>query len=297
MKFGKALLVFNGNAGQAEIRQQLGTVTGILGPELPELTLLPTQEPGHAEALCRERGGEFELVLLLGGDGTVHEGVNGLAALKRPPVVGILPAGTCNDFSRALGLPQQLDKAAEAVLAGRLREVDIGKANGRYFSNFYGIGLITDTSENVNPELKGMFGKISYVVSALQRVTRAEPFPFRLETEQGVLDGDAVMILAANGTHIGTNPLPLGSGSLSDGLLDIFVVREAGLPLLRELLASRKPDWRPESSTIDYVQVPRAKLETPAEPMRADTDGETYQETPVLLEALPGRLTFVTGER
>jgi YegS/Rv2252/BmrU family lipid kinase len=296
MTYKKALLIYNGNAGQTEIKQQLGIVTGILSPAIDELVLVPTKEMGHAEAICKERGGEFDLLLILGGDGTVHECVNGLAELSSPPMIGILPSGTCNDFSRALYIPQQIDKAAETVLEGRTLQTDIGAtASGRFFSNFYGIGLITETSENINSELKGMFGKISYFLSALQKVTSASSFPYRLESDHGVMEGEAVMILAANGLYIGTNSLPLTTDSLTDGQLDVFVVREAGIPLLMELLTKRDPEaLNSQLSKIDYFRTSRLKVNTPT-PMRADTDGEIYLETPEELTVLERKLTFLMG--
>ncbi|MFC4775918.1 diacylglycerol/lipid kinase family protein [Paenibacillus sp. GCM10023252] len=293
--FNRALLIYNGNAGQADVARQLQIIAGLLAPAIPELTLLATEKQGDAERYCRERGEQVELLLVLGGDGTVHECVNGLAELPRPPVVGILPGGTCNDFSRALHIPQGLEQAVQTVLQGKTLEVDIGRMGDRYFSNFCGIGLIADTSENINSELKGVFGKLSYFLSALQKMRSAESFHYRLETDDGELEGEAVMILAANGRYLGTNVLPGSDELLTDGLLDVFIIREAGLPLLKEVLSHKaSPDWNPENSSIDYVQTSRLRMVTD-EPMKADTDGEMYMETPVELSVLRGRLTFVTG--
>lgn len=293
--FEKALLIYNGSAGQADIGEQLATLTRILAPVIGELTLLQTKEKGDAERYCRERAEEVDLLLILGGDGTVHECINGLGALEHPPVVGVLPGGTCNDFSRTLGLPQQLAQAAEAVVEGRQLAVDVGVMNNRFFSNFYGIGLITDTSENINSELKGKIGKLSYFLSALQTVRAAESFSFELETDQGVWTGEAVMILVANGGFIGTNELPRVDNRLTDGLLDIYVIREAGLPLLLELLSQKtSKQWDPESSTIDYLQSSRVTIRTEVS-KRADTDGEIYMETPAELSLLPKHLKFIIG--
>ncbi|WP_308422693.1 diacylglycerol/lipid kinase family protein [Paenibacillus abyssi] len=294
--YKNALLIYNGNAGQAEMGQQLAVLTEILAPAVEELTLLQTKEQGDAERYCRERGESYELLLVLGGDGTVHECVNGLADLERPPLVGILPGGTCNDFSRALHIPQQLDEAARVLLGNKRQQVDIGAANGRYFSNFFGIGLITDTSENINSELKGKFGKLSYFLSTLQKVRQAESFAFKLESGQGELEGEAVMILVANGRFLGTNALPGTDKSLADGLLDVYIIYEAGLPLLIELLTHKAShEWDPQNSAIGYLQTSTLSINT-AQPMRADTDGEIYMETPAAISVVPRKLTFLAGE-
>ncbi|ANE46598.1 lipid kinase [Paenibacillus swuensis] len=293
--YSRALLIYNGNAGQAETHRVLGAAVAILSPAIAELTLMPTQSQGDTERICRERGEDYELVIVLGGDGTVHECVNGLAPLEKPPIVGILPGGTCNDFARSLHVPLDIEQAAQAIVNGLMRPVDIGQAGERFFSNFYGIGLITDTSENINSGLKGMFGKLSYFVSTLQTLKAAKSFAYRLDMGDRVVDGEAVMVLVSNGRSIGTSALPTPLDALRDGLLDVFIIREAGIPLLIEVLSQKtSQNWDPEKSQIDYFQAPVIELTT-NEPMRADTDGEIYTETPVRLSVVREKLRFITG--
>ncbi|ANF94677.1 diacylglycerol/lipid kinase family protein [Paenibacillus bovis] len=294
--YTKGLFIYNGNAGSVD-STQVGDVLGILSAELPELNVRRTSEPGEAERICREEAEQYDVLYILGGDGTVHECVNGLAALESPPVIGVLPGGTCNDFSRTLWMPQQLPRAAEVLNERRTRTLDIGTANGHYFTNFYGIGLISETSQNINSDIKGTFGKLGYFLSTLQTVRTAEPFQFEMSHDGGEISGEAVMIYAANGRYLGTNPLPFHDESLEDGLLDVLIIREAGLPLLRELLSRKTPgQWSPESSTIEYIQTSRLTIRT-ERPMPADTDGEIYLETPAELGVLPGKLTFLVGEQ
>ncbi|MFS0840952.1 diacylglycerol/lipid kinase family protein [Paenibacillus sp. 1P03SA] len=294
--FKKAILIHNGSAGQAETGSRLEAVIGPLAAEIDELTLMQTKEPGDAERICRERGGETDLLLVLGGDGTVHECVNGLAPLEDPPVVGILPGGTCNDFSRALHIPQELERAAETLMRGKTQPVDIGRANDRYFSNFFGIGLITDASVNINPQLKGTIGKLSYFISTLQTVTSANPFRFTLEHDSGRTGGEAVMLFVANGRFLGTRPLPLASDALYDGVLDVAIIREGGLPLLKELFKIKNfQEWDSEKSSFEFVRTTSLKLTTD-QPMQADMDGEIYVQTPADISVLGKKLTFLVGE-
>ncbi|PZD97879.1 diacylglycerol kinase family lipid kinase [Paenibacillus sambharensis] len=281
--YGKAAVIYNGHAGQSALQERLGVTASVIAPGVGELTLLQTEGPGDAERLCRERAMEFDLLLTLGGDGTVHECINGLAALQSPPPFGILPSGTCNDFARSLGLPLNLEDAARLVLDTEPVPIDIGEANGRYFSNFFGVGLITAASENIDEGLKSQFGKLSYFLSSLQVLNSAESFAYRLVTDEEERSGEAVMILAFNGRSIGTNTLPLEEAGLQDGLLDIFVVREAGLALLFEVLSRRDPSaWKQEGGNIDYFQSAKVTLAT-QQPMKADMDGEIYMNTPAVL--------------
>ncbi|GAE06698.1 iron (III) dicitrate transport system [Paenibacillus sp. JCM 10914] len=93
MKFNRALLLYNRNAGQQEIVQQLAAIIPILAGEIKELVLYQTTEPGEGEQVCRDRGERFELILIMGGDGSVHECVNGIVMLElRRLSVFCLPA-------------------------------------------------------------------------------------------------------------------------------------------------------------------------------------------------------------
>ncbi|NMO94489.1 diacylglycerol kinase family lipid kinase [Paenibacillus lemnae] len=294
--YDRAMLIYNGKAGQQEAATLLGSVTAVIAPEVRELVLFQTQEPGDGERACRERGSSFDLVLIMGGDGTVHECINGLAALSEPPLVGILPAGTCNDFARSLNLPVDLVQAAQQLMQGNRRMIDLGAAGDRVFTNFFGIGLITDASENINTGLKGTLGRISYFISTLQTVRSAEPFSYRLDWDKGTLEGEAVMIYVSNGRFLGTQSLPFPEEALEDGVMDVMIIREAGIPLLKEMLSRKnKGAWEPKDDSIHYFQTASLNLST-AEPMKADTDGEKYMETPSALEVRKGALEFLTGE-
>ncbi len=294
MRWEKAMLVYNSKAGK-EKAGQLGDVVEALAAEVGELTLVQTVEPGDGEKICRERGGDHDLLLLLGGDGTVHECINGAAAAERAPDIAVLPGGTCNDFARTLHLPLQVGRAAEEVLAGRLKDTDLGRVNGRVFTNFVGIGLITDTSENIDADQKEKMGKLSYFLSTLRTLRQAEPFAFRLKHDAGTINSEAVMILVANGRSLGTAKLPFSGEGVQDGLLDVLIVREAGLSLAWQVInGGDLTDYRASGGVIEYLQTTSLRVETD-EPKRIDSDGEVYLETPADISVMPSRLRFFYG--
>lgn len=294
MRWEKAMLVYNHKAGK-EKAGQLGEAVAALAGEVGELTLVQTAEPGDGEKICRDRGSEYDLLLVLGGDGTVHECINGAAEAVRPPEIAILPGGTCNDFARTLGLPMQVGRAAEEVLAGRVRDTDIGRVNGRVFTNFVGIGLITDTSENIDSDQKERMGKLSYFLSTLRTLRQAEPFRFRLTHEEGVVDSEAVMILVANGRSLGTAKLPFAGEGVHDGVLDVLIVREAGLSLAWQVInGGDLTDYRESGGIIEYIQTPSLRIDTD-EPKGIDSDGEIYLRTPAEISVSPSALRFFHG--
>lgn len=293
--YKRALILYNDQAGQNEAVKNLEIIINIFAPKIPEIILRRTEKKGDGERICREEGESVDLVCILGGDGTVHECINGLAELERPPHAAVLPGGTCNDFLRSLGVPQNMKQAVQAVFSGKVEAVDVVKVNERWFTNFLGIGLITETSENINDNLKEVFGKISYFISALQTMNTIEPFPFKLTADNHVIEDEGVMILVANGRFIGTSELPVSSISLQDGMLDVFILKQAGIPLVRSVLQTKGlSEWNPDPAEFEYIRTSGLSLETSA-PAKIDMDGEIYMETPVRIE-LAKKLPFVTGE-
>ncbi|WP_454193417.1 diacylglycerol/lipid kinase family protein [Paenibacillus sp. Marseille-Q7038] len=294
MKITKALLIHNDAAGSAA-GSLVSSAVAVLAPAIKELNIIQTSGPGDGEKICVERGSEVDVVFILGGDGTVHECINGLVQLEHPPVVGILPGGTCNDFVRSLGMPVDVTQAARMMLEGRIIDIDLGLANGRVFTNFFGVGLITDTSENIDSTLKNSLGKLSYFISTLQTIRSAVPFAFEMEADGKLIQDEAVMIYIANGRSLGSSALPFAPDALMDGQFDILIIRQTGLPLLKELLA-RKPEgeWQPKNDSILYYKARNIKLRTDEE-KQADTDGEVYLSTPVQISVLDHKLNFLVG--
>lgn len=294
MKITKALLIHNDAAGPAA-GSLVSSAVAVLAPALKELDIIQTSGPGDGENICLERGSEVDVVFILGGDGTVHECINGLVQLEHPPVVGILPGGTCNDFVRSLGMPVDVTQSARMMLEGRTTHIDLGLANGRVFTNFFGVGLITETSENIDSNLKNSLGKLSYFISTLQTIRSAEPFAFEMEADGKLIHDEAVMIYIANGRSLGSSALPFAQDALTDGQFDILIIRQTGLPLLKEVM-SRKPEgeWRPKNDSILYYKARNIKLRTDEE-KQADTDGEVYLSTPVEISVLDHKLTFLVG--
>ncbi len=295
-KYDNALLLINGNAGKKDINQTIGQIMGTLLNVIKQLTIMQTEEQGDAERLCEEFGQDYDLVIIHGGDGTVHECINGLAKLERRPIVAILPGGTCNDFSRSIGIPQNFQKAADAIKKGVTEGIDIIKANDRYYSNFLGIGLIVDTSENIDSNSKGVLGKLSYYISALKTVNSKQPFPFKVTVDSGVIEDEAVMILAVNGKSLGASRLPISSIKLNDGLLDLFIIKEAGMKLLKEVLTAKSTEsWEDNQTEIEHIQTKSVKLSTYPS-TEIDMDGEVYTETPVELCVLSKHMRFIVGD-
>ncbi|CAH0310511.1 Putative lipid kinase BmrU [Peribacillus sp. Bi96] len=295
MRWKKGMLIYNKKAGNDKLERNLEQCLPVIAPHIDEFLILQTKEKGDASRFCSEYGEDMDVVFVLGGDGTVHECVNGLSPLGKRPLFGVLPGGTCNDFSRTLKIPQNVRQASEALVNGKVRSIDIGQADDDYFSNFWGIGLISDASSNIDEQEKNKFGKIGYLLSAVRTIGDNNPFPFKLQYDGNMIEGEAIMILVLNGCYIGTNLLPFPMVSPDDGLLDIAILEKANLSAFLEIIAMKR-SWTEKlrsESGVTYLQADTLTVETNM-PLDVDMDGEIYSQTPTRIKVLGHHLSVLT---
>lgn len=294
MRWKKGMLIYNKKAGNDKLERNLEQCLPIIAPHIDEFLILQTKEKGDASRFCSEFGEDMDVVFVLGGDGTVHECVNGLSSLGKRPLFGVLPGGTCNDFSRTLKIPQNIRQASEALVNGKVRSIDIGQADDAYFSNFWGVGLISDASSNIDEQEKNKFGKIGYLLSAVRTIGDNNPFPFKLQYDGNMIEGEAIMILVLNGCYIGTNLLPFPMVSPDDGLFGIAILEKANLSAFFEIMAMKRL-WTEKLSTesgVTYLQAGTLIIETKM-PLDVDMDGEIYSQTPTRIKILSHHLSVL----
>ncbi|RPF57081.1 diacylglycerol/lipid kinase family protein [Aquisalibacillus elongatus] len=292
--YEKVLLLINGEKSMDEKQQVMQQVVPILEPNIQKLTIRQTFSKEEFQEMCQEAT-HFSLIIIYGGDGTVHLAINELGKMDAPPPLAVLPGGTCNDFSRSISIPQNLKKAAQTIMSNKIRNVDLAYVNGRYYVNFAGVGLITEASENIDPQLKSSFGRLSYFVSAIQQFQQSQSQPFYLEVDGEEIEEEAEMVLVMNGFYVGTHQFPLPDISVQDGLLDVFVVKESNLQMIREWFSLNYIYDGNQESQIRHLQAKKVHVET-SEPKDVDTDGEVYMQTPVDIHVIPVKLKMVVGE-
>ena len=174
--------------------------------------------------------------------------------------------------------------------------VDLAKADDNYFLNFWGIGLIADTSENIDADEKSNLGVLSYFISSIRTLNESANFTYTIQTEDRREEGEAVLIGVFNGRFIGTRRIALPSIKPDDGKLDVIIVKNSSLASFRELLSIVNPYTEiNEFDEVIHFQSDKIYIET-GNPKGIDMDGEIYQETPSDIEILPGHVRMIYGE-
>lgn len=289
-KFMRSVLLYNGQAGASTQDSVIALAVPALAAASSSLELIQTNSPEEFKEACRELPKDVDALFVAGGDGTIHDAVQALSGVSSPPPLGIIPSGTCNDFARTLAIPMNLASAAEALVDGVIDDIDTANINGNFFLNFAGIGIITDASTNIDPQLKERYGKLSYFMSGLQSMRQSEPFPIHLTIDGVEHEENGVLALVMNGKSIGTHAFPLDTIDPSDGLLDVFIIQTSSLSAIWEWFSLSKPDVPIEElAHIRHYQGKSINIANDV-PMDVDTDGEIYLKTPVDITVQPKKL-------
>ncbi|MET7834892.1 diacylglycerol/lipid kinase family protein [Micromonospora sediminicola] len=207
--------------GLDELRARLATagVGRLIWHEVPK----SRKAPKRVRAALDEGA---DLVLVWGGDGMVQRCADALAGTGVP--MGILPAGTANLFAANLGIPADLPEAVRIALHGRRRRLDLGRLNGEHFAVMAGAGFDGDLIRDADRKLKGRFGRVAYVWTALRHV-RGECVRTRIRVDgSDWFDGDASCVLFGNvGTITGGIPA-FDDARPDDGVLEVGVATASG---------------------------------------------------------------------
>lgn len=223
----KMMLLVNPAAGKGLARDVLGDVLEIFCRAGWEPTVFMTQGRGDAPRLVLEHAAPYDMVVCLGGDGTLSETVSGLMQLEAPPQLGYIPMGTANDVATTLGLPKAPEKAAAAIVEGKPYPLDIGCMNGEhYFTYIAAFGALTDVSYETRQESKQALGLLAYLLEGLSALPKVTPTRARVEWDGGVEEDEYIFCGVTNSTSVaGMVKLDKELVSLSDGLFEVILVK------------------------------------------------------------------------
>ena len=270
----RARLIYNPSAGREQIKRQLPYILERLekgGYETSTHVTTGERCAEDAASLAVERG--FDLVIAAGGDGTINEVINGIAEKPNRPRFAILPAGTTNDFARALGIPRSLEKACDVICEGYEMPIDIGKVNDQYFINIAGGGKLTELTYEVPSKLKTMLGQLAYYLKGIEMLPQVRPTEVTIEYDGRLFEGDVMLFLVANTNSIGGFEQLAPSASVNDGMFDLLILKKLNLPEFIRVATLALRGEHLQSPYVIYTKASRVKVKT-KDKMQLNLDGE-----------------------
>lgn len=256
------------------------------------LEVFETTHQGHASELVRQHAVGADLVIAVGGDGTVGE-VAG-AARDLGIDFGIMPAGSTNIVARELGIPTDPARAAQVIFGPHERIwLDAGICNGRLFLHMVGAGVDSLMFELTNPQMKRKIGWMAYVPAAVQALSRPSARYTISSPEKSLVDVPSPLVLVANGGSVIAPSISIDRRiRVDDGLLDVFVVTATRPDHLARVIASMITRQMAESPFVEHFTVREVSIDSePA--MSVQIDGDVVGTMPVSVNIQPGTVRVV----
>ena len=275
MSTSKYFLIVNLIAGQGRCRELFPKVREELDRRNIEYDLHYTNEPQEATDVCKmgvEAG--FTHIVAMGGDGTINEVANGL--IDADAVLGVIPAGTGNDFIRMLGIPADPFDALDVLTSGSERRIDLGQINeGRCFVNGLGIGLDAKVAQDVLA-MDRLRGAPAYIYAAIKEVFQFEAFPISIRSKDWEIEMPCLSVGISNGRFAGGGFKLAPRAAVDDGLIDISAVGD--FPKAQRLLRlmQARAGNHLGLRQVEYRQTTEATISS-SKKLIAHVDGEPYR--------------------
>ncbi len=284
-------IILNGKkAGLEEVRQ---AVTSVRRESIP-IEVRVTWEHGDGERLVREAAHQgVQRIVAAGGDGTLNEIINGLAALakNKRPELAIMPLGTANDFATACRIPLPPLDALRLAVQGTAKAIDIVQANERFFVNVASGGFGAQVTADTPVQLKNFLGGGAYALSAVVKSLQFTQSSGRLQAEGIELEGSALLAVVCNGRQAGGGQVLAPEAYINDGLLEVMLVLSFPLADVSQVIQ----EVRQPSGSGQYVKrFTTSWLESwPDESRFVNLDGEPYKSNHIRFDVLPGEIQCV----
>src|SRR5215210_1457117 len=260
-----------------------------------------TEGAGDAREAAREW--DEGLLIVVGGDGTVNEVVNGLgkAGFPEDVTLAVLPMGTGNDLAATLAIPDDIEEAEEVIRKNRIRTLDVARIRSegvgeRFFINVATGGFGAETSSLADEELKGRWGKLAYFRASLEKAR-----DFEVREVRVTLDGEermmrAVNVAVGNCRYAGGGWLAAPKANPEDGLLDLVVIEDVGLKEALALAPTTlaRSDYLGKEGGFS-ARARKIRIETQPGGLEFTVDGELIGDEPAEFEVIPHTLKVVVG--
>jgi diacylglycerol kinase (ATP) len=219
----KALLLYSHTSGHKDFSSQIAYVKKHLEPLFDALTIVCTLSKEEAGRLEEEAcDGGYDVLIIVGGDGTFNNAVNHLMAHAVRPILGYLNFGTIGDVGRNFGITSSFKKAVELIERGHIESFDVGDINGRYFAYTCAIGRYSDIAYITTRQKKRSAGRSAYYAEATKQAFQPKIVNYRVEANGISYAGSTPFLMVLNGRYMGGFSVN-SHGKIDDGKMELFL--------------------------------------------------------------------------
>lgn len=277
----RARIIYNPTSGREIFKKHLPEVLAKLEVAGYETSCHATTCAGDATTAAKEAvEREFDIIIAVGGDGTLNEVVAGVSEFDHRPKIGLIPMGTTNDYARAVHIPRDIDRAVDIIIAGDSIPVDVGRVNDdRYFINIAGGGRITELTYEVPSKFKTVLGQLAYYLKGIEMLPSIKATKMRIEYDGEVFDDEAMMVLIALTNSVGGFEKLAPDASLNDGLFSVFILKKCNIADFVKIVSLAIRGEHMKDSHLIYAKASQIKI-TSDEKVQLNLDGEYGGDAP-----------------
>lgn len=282
-------LIYNPMSGQRTFKTRLDYMIEVFQKAGYELRVHRTMSNEDFSTFFDGRDfSDCQGIIVAGGDGSFNHVVNSMRRNDLDIPVGVIPAGTANDFAKHLGIPENLQDAIDVLAKGQTRLLDLGVVNGQYFVNVCSGGLLINISHQIEPELKSAFGKMAYYIKGVAELPKFRSLKFRITSGEKVYEEDLFLFLVLNGSSAGGFNRIGEYASMKDGMLDFVGIRSCPINDVPRVFTKIMLGEHLEDKDILYFKTDHVLVECLEEkPIPSDVDGEIGPKYPLDIKVLP----------
>ena len=233
------LLIYNPFAGKKKIKDYLYDIVNNIVDDNTELVIFPTHARGDAVSRVAGMKDSVDLVICSGGDGTLHEVVNGMMQReeeKRVPI-SYIPTGSTNDFGKSLNISSNMVTASSLARFGTKFKIDVASLNGKHFVYTACFGVFTETSYATSQDLKNILGHFAYIINGAGELTRVNKFEMKIEYDGQAIEGRFIFGAICSTTQVGGFKGIMGKDvKFNDGYFEMLLIKDAPLTALPSVI-------------------------------------------------------------
>lgn len=291
----KMMLIINPVSGRRISLRFLPDIIRIFTDNDYVVSVFPTGKRGDATEFARLYSAEFDIVVTIGGDGTLNETLTGLILGNHDTPLGYIPSGSTNDFASCHGISSDMLTAAMNIVNGTARQIDIGKFGDQYFSYVSAFGAFSWLSYTTSQNLKNVLGHSAYIIDAVKDLPKLKSYHLKITDGGFTYEGEYIFGAVCNSTSVaGTFTLPSDMVDTADGKFEVLLVHKPQSLIDWQSILNGVFTQDYSSYFLDLFQADSLQIEAPAN-LDWSLDGERcHGKKAIKFEILNKRITLIS---
>lgn len=281
----KILFIYNPASGKRGIINNLDKIIGIFSEagKIPTIYRIDKSNKESINDIISNN--DFDGIVVAGGDGSVNAIIKTIIDTGVDIPIGVIPTGTCNDFSRSLGMPTDYIRCARLIAQGKYIETDIGIINDgeMIFVNEVAGGVLVSASFSTDQNLKKVFGPLAYYINGIGELANIKPFELTVTTPEQVYNEKALIFVVLNGSDMSGFSNVIKEAQMQDGYMDILIFKDTNPIEITDSLIKLVSGGEFKDANVVRIKTRECTISCSAD-IKTTVDGEKGPDLPLKLE-------------